>query len=122
MNRLETAGVEFLAGNGGGPGVRLAQDEGSFEQFMAFLKLYERTRLLALGRHANPLPQFGYRFAYNREGAELTFRGERLGQVGWRDGRVDFTPPLFGDVEPALTNEVFDRWVSRAEYRKTTGI
>jgi transcriptional regulator with XRE-family HTH domain len=122
MDRLEAAGVEFFAGNGAGPGVRLTQDSGSFEQFLAFLKFYERNRLLALGRHANPLPLFGYRFDYGQAGADLTFRGQRLGEVRWHEGRIAFTPPLPAGTEPSLSGEVFDQWVSRAEYRNTTGI
>ncbi|WP_218036656.1 hypothetical protein [Sphingobium sp. EM0848] len=121
MTRLEAAGVEFFAGNGSGPGVRLAHDPDSFDQFMAFLKLYERNRLLALGRHANPLPLFGYRFEYAADGADLTFRGARLGQVRWQEGRVTFTPPLASDSESALSDKAFDEWVARAEYRSSTG-
>src|SRR5262245_33744113 len=64
MNTLEAAGVEFLTGNGAGPGVRLREGGNSLEQFLAFLKLYERNRLRSLARHANPLPQFGYGFVY----------------------------------------------------------
>ncbi len=117
MNTLEAAGVVFLAGNGAGPGVRLKRDTNSLEQFLAFLKLYERNRLRALARHANPLPQFGYVFVYpNREGADLVYRGQRLGQVRWRDGRISFTPPLPPGTEPSLSDEIFDAWVSRAEY------
>jgi transcriptional regulator with XRE-family HTH domain len=123
MNTLEAAGVEFVAGNGGGPGVRLKQNANSLEQFLAFLKIYEHNRLRTLARHADPLPQFGYVFVYhNREGVDLMYRGQRLGQVRWRDGRIVFDPPLPPGSEPALSDEIFDAWVSRAEYRNTTGI
>ena len=122
MNSLEAAGIEFLGGLGG-PGVRLRQDGSSREAFLAFLKLYERNRLRALGRQVGALPQFGYAFTYaGREGADLTFRGDRLGQVRWRDGGLAFDPPLFPGTEPALTDTAFDAWVSRAEYRRTTGL
>jgi transcriptional regulator with XRE-family HTH domain len=122
MNSLEAAGIEFLGGHGG-PGVRLRQDEGSREAFLAFLKLYERNRLRALGRQVGALPQFGYAFTYvGREGADLAFRGDRLGQVRWRDGGLAFDPPLFPGTESALTDVAFDAWVSRAEYRRTTGL
>lgn len=119
MNCLEASGIEFFAGNGAGPGVRLTQDSTSFAQFLAFVKLYERRRLLALGRHANPLPLFGYRFAYNQAGAELTFRGERLGEVRWEEGNITFAPPLPMGCEVTLSDEIFDKWVSIAEYHHT---
>lgn len=123
MNTLEAAGVEFLAGNGAGPGVRLKASGDSLQQFLAFLKLYERNRLRSLARHANPLPQFGYVFVYhNREGADLMYRGQHLGQVRWRDGRIEFNPPLPPGAELSLSDQTFDSWVSRAEYRNTTGI
>jgi transcriptional regulator with XRE-family HTH domain len=122
MNTLEAAGLEFLAGNGAGPGVRLKEDANSLEQFLAFLKLYERNRLRTLARHANPLPQFGYVFVYhNREGADLMYRGQRLGLVRWRDGRISFTPPLPPGTKPLLSDDTFDAWVSHAEYRNATG-
>jgi hypothetical protein len=123
MNTLEAAGVEFLVGNGAGPGVRLRRPTNSLEQFLAFLKLYERSRLRGLARHGNPLPQFGYVFVYhNREGANLMFRGQELGRVRWRNGTIEFDPPLPNGRTPTLADEVFDAWVSRAEYRSTTGI
>ncbi|MDR3475886.1 MAG: helix-turn-helix domain-containing protein [Devosia sp.] len=123
MNTLEAAGIEFLAGHGGGPGVRLKQDDVSRDGFLAFLKLYERNRLRALGRQVGALQELGYAFTYvGREGADLTFRGERLGQVRWRDGAPAFAPPLFPETVPELSDKTFDAWVSRAEYRRTTGI
>jgi hypothetical protein len=64
-----------------------------------------------------------YVFVYhNREGADLMYRGQWLGQVRWRDGGIAFIPPLPPGTEPALSDEIFDAWVSRAEYRNTTEI
>ena len=101
MNSLEAAGVEFLA----------------------FIKLYERNRLRSKARHADPLPQFGYAFVYhNRDGADLMYRGGRLGQVRWRNGTIEFDPPLQNAKSPALSDDLFDEWVALAEYRKATGI
>ena len=123
MNKLEAAGIEFLAGNGAGPGVRFRQDTNSLEQFLAFLKLYERNRLRAFARLADPLPRFGYAFGYHsREGADLMYRSQRLGQVRWRGSQIDFDPPLPAGTEPSLSDEVFDRWISSAEYRNATGM
>lgn len=123
MNTLEAAGVEFLTGNGAGPGVRLREGGSSLEQFLAFLKLYERNRLRGPARHANPLPQFGYVFVYhNREGADLMYRGQCLGHVRWREGGIEFDPPLPIGAEMSLSDQTFDAWVSRAEYRNTTRI
>lgn len=123
MNALEAAGVEFLTGNGGGPGVRLRDEGNSLEQFLAFLKLYERNRLRSLARHATPLPQFGYVFVYhNREGADLMYRGQRLGHVRWHESGIEFDPPVSTEGESLLSDQIFDAWVSRADYRNTTGI
>jgi hypothetical protein len=123
MNTLEAAGVEFLAGNGSGPGVRLKQDTKSLEQFLAFLKLYERNRLRSLARHVNHLPQFGYVFVYHsREGADLVYRGQQLGQVRWYDGRISFNPSLPTSIEPSLSDEIFDEWVRHADYCNIIGI
>jgi len=123
MNTLEAAGVEFLTGNGGGPGVRLRTVGSCLKQFLAFLKLYERNRLRGLARHANPMPQFGYVFVYhNGEGAELMYRGRRLGHVRWRESGIEFDPPLPMGTKVSLSDQTFDAWVSRAEYRNSTGI
>jgi transcriptional regulator with XRE-family HTH domain len=123
MNALEMAGVEFLAGNGAGLGVQLRTEEASLEQFLAFLKGYERNRLRGLARQINGLPQFGFVFVYhNREGADLMFRGQYLGAIRWNGGRITLTPPLQEEVEPSLSYDLFDRWVSRAEYQNTTGV
>lgn len=123
MNTLEAAGVEFLAGNGAGPGVRLRRVADSLGQFLAFLKLYERNRLRGKGRHDSPLPQFGYVFVYhNREGADLKYQGQHLGRVRWREGSIEFDPPLPPGIERSLSDQTFDTWVSRAECRNATGI
>ncbi len=123
MTTLESAGVQFIAGNGAGAGVRLSAAVESLEQFLSFLRLYDHNRLRSKAQHVGQMPQFGYSFAYhNREGADLMYRGRRLGQVRWRDGRVSFTPPLLGGGDPALSDEVFDAWVSRAEYHGATGL
>jgi len=123
MSALETAGVEFVAGNGGGPGVRQREGGDSIEEFLSFLRLYDHNRLRAQARNVNGLPQFGYAFVYiNREGADLMYRGKRLGQVRWSHGRISFDPPLFDGTQPSLSDEIFDRWVSRAEYRNSTGL
>ena len=122
MNALEAAGIEFLAGNGAGPGVRQRQLTNSLEQFLAFLKLYEHNRLRGKSATAWPL-QFGYAFVYhNREGADLMFQGQHLGFVRWRDGVITFDPPLFNERPAVLDEETFDAWVARAQYRATTGI
>ena len=122
MNALELAGIEFVAGNGSGLGVRLTTEPASHEQFLAFLKAYERSRLRGLARHIDGLPQFGYVFVYhNREGADLMFRGQYLGKVRWHGGRVTLDPPLPPDVEMSLSDELFDKWVCRAEYHHSTG-
>lgn len=123
MNTLELAGVEFVAGNGAGPGVRLGQATTTLEEFLAFVKIYEHKRLRSLGRHGNPLPHFGYAFVYhNRKGADLMFRGKLLGRVRWQNGEITFDPPLPPRPEPMLSDEIFDSWVARAEYRSATGI
>jgi transcriptional regulator with XRE-family HTH domain len=122
MNTLEAAGIEFLAGRGG-PGLRQKQAQTSREAFFAFLKLYERQRLRGQARLVGALPQFGYAFTYvGREGADLTYQGERLGRVRWRDDGPTFDPPLPPGTEPDFTEAVFDAWVSRAEYRRSTGL
>jgi transcriptional regulator with XRE-family HTH domain len=125
MNTLEQSGVEFLAGNGAGPGVRLKNPLNPLEQFLVFMKIYEHNRLRMKGIHrpGNLLPEFGYAFVYqNREGADLMFKGQGLGSVRWREGTIEFDPPLPNGRVPALTEEIFDAWVSRAQYRATTGI
>lgn len=123
MNSFESAGVEFLAGNGGGPGVRLRHDPTSLEEFLAFLRLYERRRLSYLARQVGALPQFGYSFVYTgKTGANLMYQGVRLGEVRWHQDTILFDPPLPPETELALSDEIFNQWVSRAEYRKETGI
>ena len=123
MNTLEAEGIEFLAGNGAGPGLRLKTLGVSRENFLTFLKLYERNRLGAKARYATPLPHFGYTFAFRSDGADLLFHGQLLGSVRWNEGMVIFDPPLPppGQDEP-LSDQAFDIWVSRAEYRNATGI
>ena len=123
MNALEAVGVEFLAGNGAGPGVRVRQAGASREQFLVFLKLYDRNRLRGMARRATALPLFGYAFVYhNRDGADLMYRGQRLGYVRWCDGAIEFDPPLPAGTERTLSDQTFDAWVSGAEYRNATGI
>jgi transcriptional regulator with XRE-family HTH domain len=124
MNTLEGAGVEFLCGHGGGPGVRLREAANSLVEFLAFLKLYER-KLRSRGRFVGngTMPQFGFAFVYhNRDGADLMFNGEWQGKVRWNGGAVVFDPPVpRHDLEaPILSDEVFDRWVSFADYRRVT--
>lgn len=122
MNSLEGAGVEFLAGGGAGPGVRLKQPLDPQSEFLVFLKQYEHARLRAKARHVRGLPEFGYAFVYhNREGVDLMYRGLWLGKVRWREGAVVFDPPLRPDVAPALTEQALDHWVERSEYRSATG-
>lgn len=126
MNTLETAGVEFLGGNGGGPGVRLKAPGDSLVEFLSFLKLYER-KLRGKGRHVGngQLPQFGFVFVYhNRDGADLMFQGAWLGKVRWNNGSVAFDPPVprHDLSDPVLSDAVFDRWVSLADYRRVGGI
>jgi len=122
MNALEAAGVEFLAGNGGGPGVRQRQPNHSLEQFLTFIRLYDHNRLRGKSLRADPL-QFGYAFIYhNREGADLMFQGQHLARVRWRDANIEFDPPLPNDRSPALDDDTFDAWVVGAQYRATRGI
>lgn len=122
MNSLEAAGVEFLAGQDGGIGVRVRGSANTQWDFLAFLKLYERGRLRSLARHRQSLPAFGYAFVYpDRDGADLMFQGALLGKVRWRDGAVTFDPPIGRVDGPVLSDAVFDRWVSLAEHRHTTG-
>lgn len=123
MNTLERGGVEFLAGRGGGPGVRLKQPGNTQLEFLSFLKLYARHRLDSKARHADGLPQFGFGFVYtNRDGADLMFNGAWLGKVRWNGGEIQFDPPVpRHDLEdPALSDAVFDRWVSLADHRHVT--
>jgi hypothetical protein len=120
---LERAGVEFIAGNGGGPGARLKAPEISLEQFLSFLSLYEHNRLRARAVHRRDtgLPQFGYTLVYhNRDGASLTWQGAELGWVRWRDGSIELRPPLRDGRAPTLTNDDFDDWVRWAHYRSVT--
>jgi hypothetical protein len=95
----------------------------TFEQFLACLKLYERNRLRPLARQVNRRLYFGYEFVYrNQDGADLMYRGQRLGHVRWLNGSIAFDPPLSSQAELSLSEDVLYAWVSRAEYRKTTGI
>ena len=95
MQGLEAAGVEFLAGNGAGPGVRLKRATNSLEQFLADLVLYERNRLLhPLGTPTHCRISAMCLFTDNREGANLMSRGQELGRVRWRGGAIEFDPPL----------------------------
>ena len=122
MNALEAAGIQFTAGNGAGLGVRQREVTNSLEQFLVFLKLYEHNRLRSKSSTAWPL-KFGYVFVYhNRDGADLMFQGRHLGSVRWLDGDINFDPPLPNQRIPALDDDTFDAWVSRAQYRATTGI
>ena len=122
MNTFESAGIEFVAGNGGGIGVRFRQDVTPLEQFLVFLKTYEMRRLRSKARMVGHLPQFGFAFAYhNLEGADLMYAGGLIGRVRWSNGRIIFDPELPG-TEISLMDEVFDLWVSRADYRRTTGL
>jgi transcriptional regulator with XRE-family HTH domain len=124
MNTLERAGVEFLAGHGGGPGVRLREPANSQLEFLSFLKLYERNRLRSKARHTDGLPQFGFCFVYtNRDGADLMFNGAWLGKVRWQSDEIQFDPPVprHDLKDPTLSDTVFDRWVSLADHRYTTG-
>jgi transcriptional regulator with XRE-family HTH domain len=121
MNTLEKAGVKFLAGSDAGPGVQSARPLNPLEQFLLFLKVYEHNRLRVTGIHRHPLPEFGYGFVYhNREGANLMFKAQEIGRVRWRDGTIEFDPPLPNGRTPTLTDEAFDAWVAQAEYRRVT--
>ena len=128
MNALEAAGIEFLAGNGAGPGVRLRHATDEREHFLAFLRLFDH-RLRGIGRHARPLPVFGFALELDRQGATLRFRDQKLGRVWWDKGAIHFDPPLPNRTIPTLTDETFNdwldmfrEWVSRADYRSVTGI
>jgi transcriptional regulator with XRE-family HTH domain len=125
MNTFERVGLEFVAGNGGGPGVRAKQDLNSQEQFLAFLKLYEHARLRRRARQVGAFPEFGYVFVYHDlDGADLMHRGDCLGHVRWRNGHIAMNPEptLPEGMEISLSDEVFDQWVARAEYKRTTSI
>lgn len=122
MSCFEAVGVEFLAGGGAGPGVRLKQPLDPQSEFLVFLKQYEHARLRAKARQVRGLPEFGYAFVYhNRDGADLMYRGQWLGKVRWREDTAVFDPPLPPDVTPEVTEQVLDQWVVRSEYRAATG-
>jgi transcriptional regulator with XRE-family HTH domain len=125
QHTLEEAGVEFIDGNGGGPGARVKAPDISLEQFLSFLSLYEHNRLRAKAVHRRDIgrPQFGYAFVYhNRDGASLMWQGAELGRVRWRNGSIELRPPLRDGRAPTLSDDDFDEWVPWAHYRSITAL
>jgi len=99
----------------------MKEETNSRDEFLAFLNIYERNRLRSLARHIGHLPHFGFAFRYhNRDGADLMYRGQKLGQVRRLDETIAFDPPLRRRAEPWLSDDVFDEWVSGADNRKMT--
>jgi transcriptional regulator with XRE-family HTH domain len=123
MNALEKVGVEFLVGNGGGEGARLRAPSFTQVEFLAFLRLYNQS-LQKKARHNKKtnLPVFGYALVYhNREGADLMYRGKRLGLVRWHSSEIIFDPPLPKGEAPSLSDDSFNKWLAQAELRDAIG-
>lgn len=121
MNTLEAAGIEFITGNGAGPGVRFRDINISHKDFIAFVRQYERSSLRSLGRQVGYRQYFDYLFYYKKDGSvDLTCQGQKIGNVRYNNSCVEFYPPLLGDCEPSLTDEAFTRWIESAENKKST--
>lgn len=109
-------------GSKGGVGMQIKLSSVTQSDFLTFLKHYEQMKLRSKARHLEPVPEFGYAFVYiDRDGADLMFKGALIGKVRWHNDDVIFDPPVSNINGPLLSDEVFDSWVSRAEYRRTIG-
>jgi transcriptional regulator with XRE-family HTH domain len=116
---LESAGVEFT--NFGEPGVRLHRDDTAMtlEAFLSELDLYEHNRLRPKGiRAENKGVKFGFALLYtDRAAASLALEGKELGRLRWKNGTVEFDPPVAPSNPARPFEEDLDQWASRAYAR-----
>ena len=118
-NALESAGVEFT--NFGEPGVRLKEEYTAMtlETFLSELDLYEHNRLRPKGiRAENKGVKFGFALLYtDRAAASLALEGKELGRLRWKNGTVEFDPPIAQSNSTRPFEDDLDQWASRAYAR-----
>lgn len=122
---LETAGVQFIAENGGGAGVRMRRraDVMSSAEFLEAFKRYENLRLSQKGRHVGgPLPHFPpFKFGYpetNR--VDLTAEELWIGSATLRSGQVVFEPAITSAVGQSFEDKI-ETWISLSDHRRSVG-
>ena len=85
--------------------------------FLNSLTLWEHGRLRTVGVHVpGGVTRFGFMLVKDQgeDFADLIFEGRMLGRVAWRDGEVDFDPPLGGLRRQIAFSADLDEWASRA--------